>query len=224
MILLFDLDGTLTDPREGFVRSVGFALERVGVEPPTDEVLATFIGPPLRGTFARLIPGAGPAQIEAAVQAYRERYMDVGIYETRRYDGIVEMLDRLRALAERMFVATSKPWISARRVVAHLGLEGRFDGVYGPEMDGRRDDKGELIAHLLAEDKVPPDRAWMIGDRAADVVAARAVSVEPVGVLWGYGSAEELSGAGARTLFTTPAELTSGLESSRARTAPAMER
>jgi phosphoglycolate phosphatase len=217
MILLFDLDGTLTDPREGFVRSVGYALERLGVEPPADEVVASFIGPPLRGTFVRLIPGAGPVQVEAAVQAYRERYLEVGIYETRRYDGIVEMLDLAREHAERIFVATSKPWISARRVVTHLGLDRHFDGVYGPEMDGSRDDKGELLAHLLANEKVSPDRAWMIGDRAADVVAARANGVEPVGVLWGYGSAEELSGAGARTLFTTPAELAPGLGLRRSR-------
>jgi phosphoglycolate phosphatase len=207
MILLFDLDGTLTDPVQGFVSCVRFALERLGSAAPPDEVIAGFIGPPLRGTFATLLGGSGDARIEPAVEAYRERYMDVGIYETQRYDGIPEMLGGARALAERVFVATSKPWPSAVRVVRHLGLEHLFDGVYGPELDGRHDDKADLIAHLLEREGGSADQALMIGDRAADVVAAHANGVEPIGVLWGYGSAGELTAAGARCLASTPADL-----------------
>ena len=207
MILLFDLDGTLTDPRQGFVGSVRFALERLGAKPPHDEVLASFIGPPLRGTFSTLLGTDSATRVEQAVEAYRERYMELGIYETRRYDGITEMLDGVRALADRVFVATSKPWVSAVKVVRHLGLGDAFDGVYGPELDGSRDDKALLIAHLLEREGVPADQAVMVGDRAADIVAATANAVEPIGVLWGYGSAEELRNAGARRLVGTPAGL-----------------
>jgi phosphoglycolate phosphatase len=220
MILLFDLDGTLTDPRAGIVGSARYAFERLGLEPPPDGVLATFIGPPLRSMFASLLAETAPGRVEEAVLAYRERYRDLGIYQTRRYGGVAEMLEGTRALAVRVLLATSKPWIFAARVLAHLGIDRHFDAVYGPELDGTRDDKASLVAHLLEREGIAGREAVMVGDRAADVHAATANEVEPVGVLWGYGSEGELRAAGARWLARTPGDLTLELRriaSSRAR-------
>src|SRR5262245_29288297 len=121
MILLFDLDGTLTDPREGIVGSARHAFERLGRQPPADDVLATFIGPPLRGMFSTLLGPGSAGLVEQAVLFYRERYQDIGIYETRLYEGIPAMLERVRPLASRIYLATSKPWMFAERVLEHLG-------------------------------------------------------------------------------------------------------
>ena len=207
MIALFDLDGTLTDPREGILGSARYALERLGVPAPSDEMLASFIGPPLRGMFAALLAGSGPHAVEEAVRLYRERYREIGIFQTRMYEGVPEMLEGTARIAEALFLVTSKPWMFAERILEHLGLAEHFRRVYGPELDGRFDDKGELLAHLLASERVAADRCVMIGDRSADVTAALANGARPVGVLWGYGSVEELTTAGATSLCSTPADL-----------------
>jgi phosphoglycolate phosphatase len=212
LILLFDLDGTLTDPREGIVRSTLHAFERLGLEAPHGDVVATFIGPPLRGMFSVLLSDAAPHRVEEAVRHYRERYSDIGIFETRTYDGVPEALERVRPIASRVYLATSKPWVFAERILHHLGLASFFDGVYGPELDGRFDDKGELIRRMLEREGFRAGDAVMIGDRAADATAALVNEVEPVGVLWGYGSEEELRSAGVRTLFGTPGMLARALE------------
>jgi phosphoglycolate phosphatase len=212
MILLFDLDGTLTDPREGIVGSTRHAFERMGLEPPAEDLVATFIGPPLRGMFATLLGDADPGRIEEAVLHYRDRYRDVGIFETAMYPGVPEMLERARALASRVYLATSKPWTFAERILDHLALGTYFDGVHGPELDGRFDDKAVLIARMLEREGFAPESAVMIGDRAADVIAARSNRLEPIGVLWGYGSEKELVAAGARTVCANPVALVRALE------------
>jgi phosphoglycolate phosphatase len=212
--LLFDLDGTLTDPREGIVGSARYAFERLGVQAPPDDTIASYIGPPLRSMFSELLTGAPRESVEDAVRLYRERYRDVGIFETRLYEGIPRMLAGARERGSWLLLATSKPWMFAERILAHLGISEHFRGVYGPELDGRLDDKGELITHLLAEERLTPGGTRMVGDRAADVVAAVRNHVEPIGVLWGYGSAEELRTAGARRLCSAPDQLEACLQGS----------
>jgi phosphoglycolate phosphatase len=205
--VLFDLDGTLTDPRPGFVRSIRYALDRLGRACPADDVLASFIGPPLRSTFATLLGTADGGLVERAMSLYRERYADVGLYENDIYDGVTEMLETVSGQACALFVATSKPAVYAERIVKHFGLGRYFRGVYGAELGGRFDDKADLLAHLLAREDLRAGAAIMVGDRASDMVAARVNGARAIGILWGYGSEAELIGAGAEALCPAPAHL-----------------
>jgi len=205
--LLFDLDGTLTDPREGITRSIAHALERLGIEPPPLQELTFAIGPPLRLSFARLLATEKRETIELAVKHYRERFADVGLFENAPYDGIAETLGALAAGGAPLFVATSKPLVYARRIVDHFDLGRHFIEVHGCELDGTREDKRDLLAHLLPHHGVAPGEAAMIGDRGADMVAARHHGVRAVGVLWGYGSRDELVQAGAQSLCESPGDL-----------------
>lgn len=205
--LLFDLDGTLTDARPGIVACIRHAVEGLGRPCPDDDVLATFIGPPLRGTFATLLETREREPIEAAMALYRERFGVTGLFENRVYDGIPEMLVEVAAQAAAVFVATSKPTVYAERIVGHFDLERYVTRVYGAELDATLDDKATLVAQLLAREAIAPGAAVMIGDRAADVRAAHANGLRAVGVLWGYGSEHELRTAGADALCAHPAEL-----------------
>lgn len=210
-ILLFDLDGTLTDPRAGIVGSLRFALDRLAVPRPHDDVLATYIGPPLRATFATLLGTRDRGQIEEAMRLYRERFAENGLYENRVYDEVPEMLERAGRVATAVYLATSKPAVYAERIVRHFGLAHYFRKVYGCELDGRYEDKAELLAHLLANEGVAAETAVMIGDREADIRAAKAVGAHSIGVLWGYGSEQELVNAGADVLCQMPSELAAHL-------------
>ena len=210
-VLLFDLDGTLTDPRPGIVRCMRYALEKLGAPCPSDDVLASFIGPSLRGTFATLLETSDRQLIERALAFYREQYGETGLFENHVYDGVTRMLDDARLTASASFVATLKPKTYADRIVHRLGLARYFAGVYGPELEGKFDDKVDLLAHLLATEKISPESTVMIGDRAGDIVAARANGARSIGVLWGYGSESELADAGADRLCASPSELASCL-------------
>ncbi len=201
---LFDLDGTLTDARPGIVASIRHAVEAMGHPCPADDVLATFIGPPLRGTFAALLGTAEPGRIEAAMALYRERFGVTGLFENRVYDGIPEMLTAVGARAPALYVATSKPTVFAERIVRHYDLAKHFARVYGAELDASLDDKATLVAHLLAREGIARGTAVMIGDRAADVRAAHANGLRAIGVLWGYGSERELREAGADVVCADP--------------------
>ena len=205
--ILFDLDGTLTDPREGITRSIAYALERMGVVPPPLEDLTFAIGPPLRRSLATLLDDESPAQVERALALYRERFADVGLFENSVYEGIAETLHALAQRGAKLYVATSKPRVYAERIVRHFGLDAHFEAVHGCELDGTREDKRDLLAHLLPHHGVPPAEAAMIGDRGADMVAARHHGVRAVGVLWGYGSRDELVQAGAQSLCGSPRDL-----------------
>jgi phosphoglycolate phosphatase len=188
-----------------------YAFDRLGVRYPSDDILASFIGPSLRGTFGTLLDTSDGDVIERALALYREEYGISGLFENHVYDGIDQMLAHARLTASAAFVATLKPKPYADRIVHRLGLERYFAGVYGPEMEGRFDDKVDLLAHLLAREKIPAERAVMIGDRAGDIVAARANGVRSIGVLWGYGSESELTDARADGLCASPGELASCL-------------
>jgi phosphoglycolate phosphatase len=173
--LLFDLDGTLTDPRPGIVRCMRYALDRLDAPCPSDDVLASLaIGPSLRGTFARLLETSDRALVERALALYREQYANTELFENSVYDGVERMLDDGPLVASAAFVATLKPTVYADRIVRHFGLARHFTGIHGPELDGRFEDKADLLAHLLAVEKIAATNAVMIGDRVGDIVAARA--------------------------------------------------
>jgi phosphoglycolate phosphatase len=203
--ILVDLDGTLTDPAAGIIAAVRHAIAQMGREPPPPAALRWVIGPPLRHSFPQLL-GDG-CDVEAAVQHYRDHYGAGGLFDAAVYDGIFDALATLRARPSRLLVCTAKPAHFATRVLDHFELSGRFDGIHGPDLEGRLDDKGDLIAHMIATDGFDPARAVMIGDRGSDVRAAQRHGIPTVGVLWGYGSREELVEAGAAALCASPADL-----------------
>lgn len=216
LVPLFDLDGTLTDPKSGIVRCIKHALDTLGAPRPPDDVLASFIGPPLRATFATLLDTPDRDLIERAMALYRDEYGQTGLFELQMYAGVTEMLERTCEIAPSAFVATAKAKTYAERIVRRLGLDRYFTGLYGPELTGRFDDKADLLAHLLASEQIPRHRAVMIGDRAGDVVSARANGIRSIGVLWGYGSESELEGAGADVVCRSPDDLPACLAGFRA--------
>jgi phosphoglycolate phosphatase len=195
--LLFDLDGTLTDNFPGISRSIVHALEALGLQAPDLATLRHCVGPPLRETFARLLATDDRVRIESALARYRQRYAVDGWRENEPYAGIEQAIATLAAAGHRLHVCTSKPRIYAQRIVEHFGLARHFTSLHGPELDGRFDDKAELMRHLLEVESLDPAACVMIGDRAQDVRAARANDVDALGVLWGYGSRTELIDAGA---------------------------
>lgn len=209
--LLFDLDGTLTDNYDGISRCVTHALQAAGRMPPDEIAMRACVGPPLRHTFSRLLATDDGERIESAVCLYRERYAAHGWRENAVYPGIADALESLAAAGNRLFVCTSKPQIYADRIVAHFGLSPHFVSVHGPDLAGRLDDKRDLMASLLAAERLSPAQCVMIGDRAQDMAAATANNVAGLGVLWGYGTREELTDAGARSLAARPELLIAAL-------------
>ena len=198
--LFFDLDGTLTDNYAGIAGCIVHALAHLDrPEPPRVELLAC-IGPPLRHNFARLLETDDAPMIERALALYRERFDVEGWRENVPYPGIHEGLRMLADRGYRMFVCTSKPHRYATRIVEHFDLMQFFDDVYGPDLAGKLDDKRDLLRHAIDDRSIDPARALMIGDRAQDVRAALANRMRAMGVLYGYGSAEELTAAGADAL------------------------
>ena len=203
--LLVDLDGTLTNPAQGIVGSFRHALEAMGHVAPPAGGLTWIIGPPLRRSFADLL--GGPETVEAALGLYRDRYGTVGLFEAFVYDGVPEALDALKGGGARLILCTSKPRVYATRILDRFGLAAYFDAAYGAELDGRFDDKGDLIAHILAEEGLAPEACAMWGDRKHDVIGAGRHPIPTIGALWGYGGEAELRAAGAAVLCARPEEV-----------------
>jgi phosphoglycolate phosphatase len=204
-VLLVDLDGTLTDPADGIVGSFRFTLETLGRIPPAAAELAWIIGPPLRRSFAEILGPTGDP--EQALGIYRRRYSTEGLFEAVLYDSVPETLAELRAAGTRLFLCTSKPAVYAERILRHFDLRRHFESVYGAELDGRYDDKGDLIAHILEDQGLEASDCCMWGDRKHDVAAASRHAIPTIGALWGFGGASELSKAGAAILCASPSEV-----------------
>ncbi|MGA2248863.1 MAG: HAD hydrolase-like protein, partial [Verrucomicrobiota bacterium] len=207
MHLLFDLDGTLSDPFPGISRCLQHALVSLGRPAPSAEGLRWSIGPPLQENLAILLDSSDQDLIAAGVAHYRERFGTVGLFENKVYPGIEVMLAELKGQGHTLGVATSKPTVFARRIVNHFRLAKYFNSVDGSELDGTRRDKGDLLAHLLRREAVEASDAVMIGDLGRDIAGARRNGVAGVGVLWGYGSKGDLEIAGALACAATPEEL-----------------
>jgi phosphoglycolate phosphatase len=205
MHVLFDLDGTLTDPREGIVGCIRFALLKLNIEIDKAINLESYIGPPLRDAFKEL---CGNDQVtEMAVSLYRERFSTLGLFENRVYDGIPECLTQLVEEVESIYVATSKPTIYSKQIIEHFNLSQYFDVVYGANLDGSLSDKTELLGHILKSEGLAPEDTVMIGDRSFDMIGARNHGVKAIGVLWGFGNEKELNNAGADVLCHHPNEI-----------------
>jgi phosphoglycolate phosphatase len=205
--VLFDLDGTLTDPREGIVGCFKYALLKLGHNCPSDLELARFIGPPLQESFRVLLQSTDPREINAAVELYRQWFSSQGMLENAVYPGIEPALTTLQEHGARLFVTTSKPLVFAQRIMEYFGLQKYFCAVYGSELNGSRSNKSELIAHVLKAAFLSSHSTVMVGDRAHDIWGAKAHRLFSIGVLWGYGSYDELEMAGATALCERPETL-----------------
>ncbi|MEN6356114.1 MAG: HAD-IA family hydrolase [Armatimonadota bacterium] len=203
MNLFFDLDGTLTDPKDGIVRSINFALSKFDLPVFEPSSLERFIGPPLMDTFQVLLDTDDRATLMQAVTWYRERYVVKGYLENHVYEGIPELLSSLQP-NHRLFVATSKRQDIAANVLTHFRLASFFTAIYGCDVDLS---KADLLKQILHEQSINPPGCIMIGDRKHDIEAARANDISSMAVLWGYGSHEEL--ISADYIASTPSEVSS---------------
>lgn len=205
--ILFDLDGTLTDPGPGITNCVAYALEKFHIHPATREELYPYIGPPLTWSFQEY-HGLSADQAEQALLYYRERFSVKGLFENEVYDGIPALLERLRQAGATLMVATSKPEEFTHRILEHFDLAKYFSFVAGNTMDEKRPTKESVIQHILdTYPEITANNAVMVGDRKFDMQGAAAFGMPAVGVLFGYGSREELTAAGAAALAENPAQL-----------------
>ncbi len=193
-LVLFDLDGTLTDSAPGIVASFRHALAHVGAAVPDGDLVTRIVGPPMHLTLRGLVGDAA----DTAMTAYRADYTSRGWAMNRPFDGITELLADLRAAGVRLAVATSKAEPTARRILEHFGLDGYFEVIAGASVDGARSAKADVVAHALAQLAPLPPRVLMVGDRSHDVEGAGANGLETVVVDWGYGGADFPDGSPAR--------------------------
>lgn len=205
--ILFDLDGTLTDPGIGITNAVMYALKKFNIEVNDRTELYKFIGPPLFDSFEKYY-GLSKEESQLAVQYFREYFKPYGLYENTVYDGIEGMLSELKAKGFSLLLATSKPEVFAIEILKHFKLDKYFDFIAGATMDEKRVKKADVIAYALESMGITDlSSAIMIGDREHDVLGAKAVGLESIGVLYGYGDLEELQTAGATYIAEKPEEI-----------------
>lgn len=206
-IVLFDLDGTLTDPKIGITTCVQYALQKMGIHEPDLDKLIPFIGPPLTYSFKEYYH-MSDEQAEQAIGYYRERFSTVGLYENAVFPGIPELLDELRQQGKTLIVATSKPTIYSVKILEHFQLEAYFQSIVGSNLDGTRVEKHEVIEYALSElSAYDRSQVIMVGDRMHDIRGAKRNDIAVVGVAYGYGSREELEQAEPNHIVDTVAEL-----------------
>jgi len=203
--ILFDLDGTLTDPYLGITNAVLHALHHYGMDAER-ESLKSFIGPPLHRSFMEYC-GFSEEKAFEAVEVYREHFSVVGLYENEMYEGIDLMLSKLKAAGSKLLIATSKPEVFAVKILEHFDIARYFDAIGGSTLDGSRVNKDDVVAYVLQKAKVS-GRGIMVGDREFDVFGGKALGLKTAGVLYGYGDLEELTKAGADFIAKDVAELT----------------
>ena len=205
--VLFDLDGTLTDPVQGICGSVRYALEKAGRPVGPIESYHKYIGPPLLRSF-EVYANATPEEAQELLGYYRERFSTVGLFENEVYPGMPELLDRLCQAGKTMMVATSKPEVFARKILDHFQLAAYFSFVGGATLDGVRSTKEEVIDYVLkTKEVVSLSEVIMVGDRKFDILGAKHAGVSSVGCVYGYGSREELETAGADYVVDSIGEL-----------------
>lgn len=205
--ILFDLDGTLTDPALGITNSVIYALKKLGFRAPERKDLYFFIGPPLLDSFKSYC-NISDDQAQTAIKYYREYFSDKGVFENKLLEGIPELLNDLKKSGKTLAVATSKPLVFAQKILEHFNIAQFFDYAVGSELDGRLTDKSEVIAKTLKM-MGNPDKAntVMVGDRCFDITGAQKNRIKSIGILFGYGDRSELLEAGADYLAENTKEL-----------------
>lgn len=213
--IFFDLDGTLTDSKEGIVKCYRYALDKLNcpynVELKDDSV----IGPPLRVIFRKILGSSDEVLIEKAVAIYRERFSTVGLFENKVYPGIPEMLSVLHQNSRQLYVVTSKAKIYVDRILDHFQLSPWFSGVFGSELEGRFDEKAELIEFIMSDLKLATGETIMIGDRIEDIAAGKSNRIKTMGVTYGYGTKEEINDAIPDYICNSPSDIQSTIMSIR---------
>lgn len=210
-IILFDLDGTLVDSGLGITNSVIYALEKFGIKVNDRTSLYKFVGPPLHKSFENFY-GFTPEKAMQAVEYYREYYKDKGIFEVKMYAGIKNTLEKLYSADKTLLVTTSKPEVFAKKILEHLGIAKYFKIIAGANLDGTRTIKSEVISYAFKQCKITDlSKVIIIGDREYDVFGAKEIGIDSMGVLYGYGSEEELKNAGATYLAKSAADILSQL-------------
>lgn len=204
--VLLDLDGTLVDSYPGILASYIATLRALGHEPDESLDIRRFIGPPLEDVMQTLLQSYGDDRVSEAVAAYREHYGESGLLGSVPYPGIGKSLEEMKRTGLRIYLATSKRTVFASRILDHLKLAAYFDGIHG-SVPGALDHKPELLAYILSKHSLSPSCSLMVGDRRHDISGAHAVGLRGLGVLWGYGSRDELETAGADQLVDSPADL-----------------
>jgi len=202
-----DLDGTLVDSSPGILASCRAALRALGHEPDETLNIRSYIGPPLEDVMQILLRAYGDNRVSEAVAAYRQHYGEHGLFGSAPYSGIGTCLEEMKRMGLRIFLATSKREIFATRILNHLNFSQYFDGVYGSVPSGELDHKPELLSYILSKQNLSPSHSLMVGDRRHDISGAHAVGMRGLGVLWGYGTRDELETAGADQLVDSPANL-----------------
>ena len=205
--VLLDLDGTLIDSHPGILASCLAALRVLGHEPDETLDIKGIIGPPLEDMMQVLLGSYGDDRVGEAVAAYRQHYGESGLFGSVPYPGIGKCLEAMKQSGLRIYLATSKRQIFASRILEHLGFARYFDGIHGSVPSGELDHKPELLAHILSRHGLSPSHSLMVGDRRHDISGAHAVGMRGLGVLWGYGTRDELETAGADQLVDSPADL-----------------
>lgn len=210
--ILFDLDGTLTDPKEGITRCIRFSLERLGVDPPHEDHLTWCIGPPLRESFSYLMNTRDEALLDQALSHYRTRFAKSGMFENTMYPDTIPSLQRIRTAGFCVYLATSKPKVFAARILDFFDLTRFFHAVHGSELDGRLANKTDLIAHILDTENLDPGATLIVGDRSHDIVGGKGNGIMTVAVSYGYGSYEEIVESKPDLVFSSLPELATFLE------------
>ncbi|QMS86781.1 HAD family hydrolase [Nostoc edaphicum CCNP1411] len=205
--VLFDLDGTLTDPKPGITGCIQYALSELGYKPPNADELHWCIGPPLKDSFSQLLNTLNGTLIEQAILLYRHRFATIGLFENSLYPQIPEILKAIRFAGYKTFVATSKPYIYATQIIEYFDLALLFDSIYGSELDGTRSIKGDLIHHILVTENLSSSSVVMVGDRSHDIIGAKRHDIASIGVTYGYGTEEELKAHGADFIAHSPSDI-----------------
>lgn len=206
--ILFDLDGTLTDPKVGITTCVQYALASVGIDEPDLDKLESFIGPPLHESFMEFY-GFDRENAMKLVEKYRERFNPIGIFENTIYPGIADMLKTLKEAGCKISIASSKPTVLVERILDHFDITQYFDAVVGSNLDGTRTKKEEVVEEALRQLQCVKEKTAMVGDRKFDIEGAKAFGLVSVGVSFGYAAENELQEAGADYIVDTVEELQS---------------
>ena len=193
--ILFDLDGTLTDNTEGIVRSMQYALDRLGRPHLEETEMRGFISASIHPTFVKLLNTQEDAVIEEGIRFFRERFSEVGLLENEVYQGVPELLDALCQNDCKLYVVTSKPKIYSERVIKHFALDRWFIDIFGPSLEERQYTKAKLIETALANHKLAAEHTVMVGDRREDIIAGKTNGTRTIGVTYGSGSHEEIAGS-----------------------------
>lgn len=206
--ILFDLDGTLTNSKEGILNCVKYALEAKGVPVPSEEELMPFIGPPLMVSFQKYT-GFSEQEAKEAVEKYRQRYAVTGLFENAVYEGIEDVLKKLKEKGCVLAVATSKPEVFSKQILEHFHLDGYFQEIVGSALDGSRDNKEDVIREVfrrlsISEDK--KEQVLMVGDRKHDIIGAKQCQIKALGVYYGFAPEGEMEAVGADYIIHSVAD------------------